>query len=216
LKLEKENLEELGLGAILHDIGRIMIPSYILKKPGKLSKLEFEVIKKHPLHGYKILTKDKKIGEIPKLIALQHHERFNGKGYPKGLSDDEISDFAVITGLADVYDALTTDRPYRKKFSPYEAMRIIICSCPFNFNPRVGKLFVQKMSIYPAGSLVKLNTGEIGIVIRANKKAIIRPVIRLLLDASGRVIEEGAEVNLMDTPHKFIVGPVDDQALQVI
>jgi HD-GYP domain-containing protein (c-di-GMP phosphodiesterase class II) len=216
LKLNRIELEELGLGAILHDVGKITIPLQVLRKPGKLTEDEFAMIKDHPIQGYQILSKDKAIGEIPKLIALQHHERFKGSGYPKGLSGSEINDFAVITGLSDVYDALTTDRPYRKKFSPYEAIRIIVCSCPFDFNPKIGKLFVQKMTIYPMGSLVKLNTGETGIVVRTNKDAILRPVIRVILDAYGQAMDSVVEIDLAKRSNQFIVGPVDDRMLSEV
>jgi HD-GYP domain-containing protein (c-di-GMP phosphodiesterase class II) len=214
LGLDSQEIFDVGLGALLHDIGMLHVPKEIWGKPGRLTlKEEFERIKKHPYYGYEILEKDEGIGKMPKLITHQHHERFNGTGYPRGLKRGEIHDFSMIIALADVYDALTTDRTYRDRFLPYEAIGIILSSSPA-FSSNIMKSFIRCMSIYPAGSLVRLNTGEIGVVIRPNKDMVLKPIIRLVLNEQGDEYPEIMEVNLTREPNKFIVSGVDDRVLR--
>lgn len=213
LKIDKQNLEELALGALLHDTGKILISSSILNKEEQLTSIEFEEIKKHPLYSYQIISRDKHIGKIPKVIAYQHQERYNGLGYPEGLKFQEIDNYAVITSLADVYDALITDRVYRRAFLPYEAMKIIIGSSGIDFDPDITKAFVRSMSIYPPGSLVRLNTGEIAMVIKVNKESVIRPFIRVILDPFGVICKEVIEIDLMKEDKHYIIGVVDIEVL---
>ncbi|MBU1614666.1 HD-GYP domain-containing protein, partial [bacterium] len=182
LNFSKKELENLGLGALLHDIGKIKIPKEILNKPGRLTKEEFEFVKKHPEFGYQMIKEDAEIDLSSRLVIYHHHERLNGRGYPLGLKDEEIHDMAMVTALADVYDALTTSRPYRRGLSPYEAMKIIISESPTNYRSGIASLFVKTFSLYPPGTFVKLNTEETGLVIRINKESIMRPVVRLLFD----------------------------------
>jgi HD-GYP domain-containing protein (c-di-GMP phosphodiesterase class II) len=214
--MEKEELEKLGLGAMLHDLGKIRITSEILAKPGKLTEEEFETVKKHPIYGYEILCHDEEIGVTPREIVYQHHEQYNGEGYPRGLKGEEIHEYAVITTLADVYDALTTDRPYRKKFLPHDAMRLIITETETKFSKEVIRLFLEYMSIYPIGSLVKLSSGEVGIVVKAHKDTLIRPTVRLILNPRGDYYPEPYEVDLRKDKKRFIIGPVGDEVFRNI
>lgn len=209
LKLDKKNLEELALGALLHDVGKILILNSILNKEDQLSSIEFEEIKKHPLYSYQIISQDRHIGEIPKIIAYQHQERYKGSGYPQGLKYDEINNYATLTSLADVYDALITDRVYRRALLPYEAMKIIIGSSGIDFEPNIVGAFARSMSIYPPGSLVRLNTGEIAMVIKVSKESIIRPTIRVILDPSGATCKEVVDIDLMKEDRHYIIGAVD-------
>ncbi|MBU0600327.1 HD-GYP domain-containing protein [bacterium] len=209
LNFSHQELEELALGAILHDLGKILIKDSILNKSDELNSLEFEEMKKHPYHSYCFLSEDTTIGEIPKVIAYQHHERYNGSGYPRSLSGNQINDYAVVTALADVYDALTTDRIYRKGFLPYEAMKIILSSSPQMFCSKITKAFVQSISIYPSGSLVKLNTGDIGIIIRVNKKSLLRPVVRLLLAPGKESYKEINDLDLSKELDYYITSPIE-------
>lgn len=211
-KLKRKELEELALGALLHDVGKILIPHQILDKPGRLTKEEFEEMKKHPIYSYNILSREEDISEIPRMIAYSHHERYDGKGYPRKLLGDEIPPLAIITSLADVYDALTTDRPYRKSLLPYDAMRIIISQTYSDFSVEVVSAFVRALSIYPLGSLVKLNTKEIGLIIKVHEHAIVRPTIRILIDSQGELIpfSKVADVDLTKDMVRFIVGPASE------
>lgn len=211
-KLKKKELEDLALGALLHDVGKTMISQKILEKPARLSLPEFEEIKRHPLYGYNILMEGEAISEISKMIVYNHHERYDGGGYPQGLTGDKIPQLAVVTSLADVYDALTTDRPYRQKLLPYDAMRIIISHTYSNFSEEAVRFLLKIMSIYPLGSLVKLNTGEIGLVTKVNEHAIVRPTIRILIDSQGEIglPSRIQDIDLSEDTSRFVVEPVSE------
>ncbi|MBU1488000.1 HD-GYP domain-containing protein [bacterium] len=211
LGLSRKELEELALGAMFHDLGKIKIGYQILNKQGSLTSKEFERIKKHPLEGYKIVMNDPESSEITKLVARHHHERQDGTGYPDGLKEDQINNYAAIVAVADVYDALTADRPYRKALAPYEAMKTIIVGSKRHFNQKIVETFLDSMSIYPQGSFVRLNTGEMAIVTRTNRKAVIRPVIKLLVDGSGEKFKESVEIDLLTQPHRYITGYVNGE-----
>lgn len=208
LNFSKKELENLGLGALLHDIGKVKIPKEILNKPGRLTKEEFEFVKKHPEFGYQMIKEDAEIDLSSRLVIYHHHERLNGRGYPLGLEDEEIHDMAVVTALADVYDALTSSRPYRKGLSPYEAMKIIISESPTNYRSGIAGLFVKTFSLYPPGTFVKLNTKETGLVVRTNKESIMRPVIRLLFDGKRNVFDGIIDLDLLHSS-KFIASVVE-------
>ncbi len=209
-RLEKEELEELGLGGMLHDLGKIRIKHEILNKPGRLTKEEVDTMKHHPTYGYELLCFDQEIGAIPREIAYQHHEQYDGGGYPRGLKGKEIHQYAIIAALADVYDALTTDRPYRKRFLPHDAMRVIITDTDSKFSQESIRLFLEHMSIYPVGSMVRLNSGEVAVVIKSHERALIRPTLRMILNPRGDYYPEAHEVDLRKDRKRFIVGPVGD------
>ena len=196
----------------MHDVGKTMISQKILEKPERLSRDEFEEIRKHPLYGYNILLEGEKISEISSMIVYTHHERYDGGGYPQGLTGDKIPQLAVVTSLADVYDALTTDRPYRKSLLPYDAMRIIISHTYSNFSQEAVRFLLKVMSIYPLGSLVQLNTREIGLVIKVNEHALVRPTIRILIDSHGEIISPSQiqDIDLSKNTSKFVVKSVSE------
>ncbi len=213
--LSKEDMNDLGAGGMLHDVGKLKIPLSILNKDGKLTDQEFAEMKSHPTYGYEILSKSKGISERARMIALQHHEKFQGGGYPKRLKGNEISLFARICAVADVYDALTTDRPYRVAMSPYEAMKILNAGIDNHFDPKILTAFVRKFSLYPAGSLVALNDGSYALVLKNNPSSVIRPVIKIVMDSSGRRLKERVEINLLEYKDLFIKGPADPAALNI-
>lgn len=212
-KLKRKELEDLALGALLHDVGKVMINLEILDKPEKLSPSEFAEIKKHPIYSYNILSREEDISEISRMVAYSHHERYDGKGYPRRLTGEEIPQLAIVTSIADVYDALTTDRPYRKSLIPYDAMRIIISHTYSDFAVDVVRSFLRAMSIYPLGSLVRLNTKEIGLVIKVNERAIIRPTIRLLVDSEGEMLplSKVEDIDLIKDMSRFIIEPAGEE-----
>jgi HD-GYP domain-containing protein (c-di-GMP phosphodiesterase class II) len=215
LGLSKEDMNDLGAGGMLHDVGKLKIPLSILNKDGKLTDQEFAEMKSHPTYGYEILSKSRGISERARMIALQHHEKFQGGGYPKRLKGNEISLFARICAVADVYDALTTDRPYRVAMSPYEAMKILNAGIDNHFDPKILTAFIRKFSLYPAGSLVALNDGSYALVLKNNSASVIRPVIKIVMDSSGRRLKERVEINLLEYKDLFIKGPADPAALNI-
>ncbi|MBU0701421.1 HD-GYP domain-containing protein [bacterium] len=210
-QLPIDSLEELAFGAMLQDLGKIMVPDEILFKLGRLNEKELEEIKKHPLYSQQILSENSRIGELPKKIAYQHHERWHGQGYPQRISGENIELLARITAIADVYDALTTDRPYRKKFLPYDAVRLIVSRADDEFYADAVRAFVESVSIYPLGSLVKLNTEEVGMVIKINRKAIVRPTIRILFNPSGNIMEEPINIDLIKDRERFVICAIDEE-----
>ncbi|HAV43190.1 TPA: HD-GYP domain-containing protein [bacterium] len=214
LKFNRDELNRLALGAILHDLGKINIDHSILIKPGPLNEEEFAQIRKHPLDGYQMLPFDSGGAKMARTIAKQHHERENGTGYPEGLIGNQIDEFAAIVAVADVYDALTTDRPYRNRLLPYEAMKTIIAMSGSGFRKKIAGALLSAMAIYPQGSFVRLNTGEIAMIIRPNRRAILRPAIRLLVDAEGRSFRESVDVDLLTQPNRYITGYVDEEVFQ--
>lgn len=216
LSLSVDDMNILGTGTLLHDVGKLKVPLSILNKDGKLTDDEFAEMRNHPTYGYEILCKSKAIPESAKMIALQHHEKFNGFGYPKKLKGKDISLMARICAVADVYDALTTDRPYRIAMTPYEAMKILNSGIGDHFDPDVLTAFIRKFSLYPAGSLVHLNDKSVALVLRNNDKSVIRPTVKLVKSSSGKRLKERQEINLMAQSGLFITGPADPKLLNVV
>ncbi|NLM10458.1 MAG: HD-GYP domain-containing protein [Clostridiaceae bacterium] len=191
-----DKLRELGVGSILHDIGKVMISQEILKKPVQLSSKEFEEIKKHTIYGYELLKKTKGITMMASHISLGHHERLDGSGYPYQLRGNDIHKAARIVAVSDVYDALTTDRVYRKKLMPHEVIDYITSLASYHFDQEVVDVFIRYIAYYPVGTGVILNTGEKGIVKKYNKKYPTRPVVRVVMDAEGKMLSKHKEVDL--------------------
>lgn len=198
LNFNKEQLKELGLAAIFHDIGKIFIPKEILNKPGKLDKEELEVIKKHPQDGYILL---KNVKNIPKNVCIavkQHHEKYNGiGGYPDNLKGEEISLYARIISIADVYDALISDRPYRKGLLPSEAIEFIIGNNGIMFDPQLVSIFIKKVMPYPLGTLVELSNGLSGIVVENYEEFSRRPKIKVIMK-NNKILDNSYYVDLLN------------------
>jgi HD-GYP domain-containing protein (c-di-GMP phosphodiesterase class II) len=215
LGMPKDEMNDLGSGALLHDVGKLKVPLSILNKEGKLTDQEFAEMRMHPSYGYEILTRSRGISERARMVALQHHEKFQGGGYPKRLKGNEISLFARICAIADVYDALTTDRPYRIAMSSYQAMKILNSGIDNHFDPKILGAFIRKFSLYPAGSMVALNDGSYALVLKNNAGSVIRPVIKIVMDSSGRRLKDRIEINLLEYKDLFIKGPADAAHLNI-
>jgi len=185
VNLSRSKIRRLGLGAILHDIGKTKVPLKILNKRSTLTEKEFRAVKSHTVVGAHMLEKTKKIPEEAILVARHHHERIDGSGYPDGISGDQIDDFIAITGMSDVYDALTSDRVYRTSILPHEALKVIFALRDIQFNSLWVERFTQCLGIYPAGTLIKLNSGEIAVVINVNRATLLRPRIKIIFDSRG-------------------------------
>jgi HD-GYP domain-containing protein (c-di-GMP phosphodiesterase class II) len=184
--LEKAQVHELGVGALLHDVGKILVPGEILNKPGRLTDAEFQVMRGHVNHGREVLWGAAGISPLALSVALEHHERVNGKGYPAGLSADRISAHGKMAAIVDVYDAMTSDRVYHKGMPPYLALRHLLAGAGSDFDAELTQRFIQCVGIYPLGSVVRLASGRIGVVVEANAEEPLAPVVRVVLDAKTR------------------------------
>ena len=191
-----DRLRELGVGSILHDIGKVMVPNDILKKPYQLTSEEFEEIKKHTYYGYEILKNTSGISMTASYIALEHHERIDGSGYPYQLKDDNIHKAARIVAVSDVYDALTSDRIYRKKLMPHEVIDYITSLGSHHFDQEVVDVFIRFIAYYPVGTAVILNTGEKGLVSKYNKRFPTRSTVRVVMGKDGKMLSKQRELDL--------------------
>lgn len=180
LQLDRKKLYDLCLGALIHDIGKALIPDEILQKKDKLTKEEFDIVREHTLRGYDFLKGSVDISATSRIIALEHHEREDGKGYPEMRKDEEINDLAKIVAVSDVYDALTSDRPYRKAMSPNDAIEYIMANGQTQFNYEVVKAFSKCIVPYPEGTLVRLSNGEIAVVEEVFPNFVLRPKVKII------------------------------------
>lgn len=206
LYLDEIKLKKLGLGAIFHDIGKIQIPPEILNKKGPLTEKEYETIKNHTREGYKILGKVPNLPAVSRHVALSHHERCDGRGYPKGLKCEKIPLFSRIVAVADVYDALITERPYRPKILPHEAIEIVMASAGPQLDFELVKIFGKRIVPYPIGTTVRLTTGEVGVVKDVKYGFTTRPTVKILYDKNGEKLPKDKvyDLELIDHPSILI------------
>lgn len=211
LNYNRDDLERLGLAAIIHDIGMAGVPENIIKKPGKLNDEEFDTVKRHPEEGVKILNKFSEDNLWISEIILQEHERFNGRGYPKGLKGNEIHEFALIIGIADVYEALTHHRFQRKNLPPFDSMKEILSAERASFPEKVIKALMSKLPVFPVGTLVRLNSKEIAIVVSTDSISPFRPAVEILFDPQGRKPATRRKINLKENPLLYIISLVSEE-----
>ena len=196
LNYSEQMLDLLGMGTLLHDIGKMIIDPSVMFKESQLTKQEYEYVKMHALYGYQALRRITMLPEQARLIAYMHHERLDGSGYPQGLRGEELNEYIRIVSIADVYDALTTDRCYRKKWPANKALDFLIERSGTDFDPVLVALFTQQLAVYPNGSLVRLSNRHIGIVSKQNRSMPLRPVVRVIQDPEGRDVAP-YEIDLM-------------------
>lgn len=186
--LPVKQIQEIGLGALLHDLGKMLIPNEVINKPGRLTKEEFEQVKAHSELGFEIL---RNVHGIPLTVAhcaLQHHERVDGTGYPRGINGDKIHPYAKILSVADVFDAVSTNRSYRPAMLPHKGIEVLYAGADTQFERKQIQLFKGCIAIYPPGLTVKLNDGRMGIVSKYNINAVGRPEIRIIRDEVGETV----------------------------
>ncbi|MDQ0115729.1 HD-GYP domain-containing protein [Paenibacillus harenae] len=201
----RNQLEELGIGALLFDIGMTKVPDSVLGRKGRLTPEEFAFVRNHTTEGFDILRKYHDISIVSAHCALQHHERFNGSGYPRGLKGSEIHMYGQIVGLADTFDALTSPRPHRKRYTSSEAIEFLFAAGGTFFDIDLIKLFCKHISIYPVATTLQLSTGQIGVVSENNELAVHRPRIRIIKEADGTEPKSPYEIELKDMLHITIV-----------
>lgn len=204
LGYSNSRLLDLGLGAILHDIGKLRIPENILYKPARLTDDEFSVIKSHPMEGYSILVSQKIGNPVIWSIVRDHHERCDGSGYPNALHCEEIISEARLVSIADVYEATTTDRCYRPKMQPHEGAELLMgYSSLNNLDPNYVQKFLATVSIYPVGAMVELSNGDVGKVVEVYPQVPMRPRIQII-DINNNKLYSSEIVDLLFNPTIFI------------
>jgi len=196
LGLSNEVLNRIGVGALLHDIGKLRVPLNILNKPSTLTDQEFGIIKKHPVYGFDLLKNKPGLHEISMDIIQHHHERLNGSGYPDGLTGEYISQYTKMVSIIDVYDAITSKRVYHDEATPYDALNILYQDSDKKIDRELLEQFIKCVGIYPVGSVVELNTGDIGIVVATSEKHHLHPVLMLVLDKNKKHYEHRKFINL--------------------
>ena len=202
LNYTRSDLKTLGLGALFHDVGKIRVPREIINSPRPLSPDDFAVVRKHPIYSVEILKLVPGMTIDVIRVALEHHERTSGKGYPRGLKGGNISEFGMISSIADVYDAMTSDRVYRKRVTPHSALSNIYATAEGNFNTGFVERFITRLGIYPVGTPVALTSGEVGVVSGIHTDKLILPEVFLLFDKDGQEIYPPDRLDLLHDRQK--------------
>lgn len=196
--LDKKSLHDLGVGALVHDVGKAFVPAEILLKKGKLSDPEFNEMKRHTLAGTEALAASCDITTGSMSVVRHHHEKYNGKGYPDRVKGEDIHIFARIARVADTYDAMTSDRVYQKAMTPYETLRDMYLMRKKEFDPQLVERFIKCVGVYPVGTLVELNTGEVGAVMVPNDSDPLSPIVLMLYDQDRMPYPSPFDVDLED------------------
>lgn len=186
LGMDDKQTKQAGLAGLLHDIGKSAIPLEILNKPGKLTDEEFDIVRGHPKAGHEILLASNGVDEVALDVCLHHHEKVDGTGYPYKLPSDEISIFAKMGAVCDVYDAVTSNRPYKEGWEPGVSLQRMAQWSKTHFDDRVFKGFVKSVGIYPIGSMVMLQSGRLGVVVDQNPVSLLKPLVKVFFSTKSR------------------------------
>lgn len=192
LGLDGETLRHVGMAGLLHDVGKMLVPDAVLNKPGRLTDTEFETVKSHPMLGHQVLLKAQGLNETTLEVCLHHHERMDGGGYPDGLAGENLSLYARMGAVCDVYDAITSERCYKKGWEPSLAIRKMAEWQRGHFDLRIFHAFVKTVGIYPVGTLVKLKSGRLGYVVEQGKKSLTAPIVKVFFSeqANAHILPE--------------------------
>ncbi len=194
------SLQQLGLGGLMLDVGKVRVSEKLLSRPGKLSELEYESVKRHVEYGAALLRENREITQLAFDMIAYHHEREDGSGYPKGLRGASIPVSAKMAAIADCFDALTSERPYARSYSPFEALQVLFEWGRQTLHGDLVEQFIQCLGIYPVGGLVELNSGEIGLVVAHNRTRRLKPRVLLLLDDEKRPYRNPIMLDLLTAP----------------
>ncbi|SFH70484.1 HDIG domain-containing protein [Tindallia magadiensis] len=206
LGLPQDKVKELGVGALLHDIGKMAVPDEILNKQGSLTEAEWKLMKTHPEEGYRMVKDNLSISAYTKAIIMSHHERVDGSGYPNGFSGDKVHLLTQIVSMADIFDAVTSDRCYRDRVPVYQAVEIIMAQVHKGYDEKVFRAFMQNVDLYPPGQIVRLSNGEKAMVLRNNREQPTRPYVRVLNTENEPIYE----VDLMKHLSLFIIKELEE------
>jgi putative nucleotidyltransferase with HDIG domain len=218
LGIEGPLLREFGLSALLHDIGKVRTPAEILNKPEKLTDKEFEILRRHTVDGAGILRRTPEIPALAPIVAFEHHLRLDGTGYPFGASRSTLNLGTMLCGIADVYDAMRSQRVYQEAFPTDRILAVLQRNDGKQFDQHLVRRFSQLVGIYPPGNLVRLNTGEVAVVLKAYAPDPYRPRVRLLFDSAGVAFTRVRELNLWESDQeepRSIQAPVDPAAYDI-
>ena len=206
LELDDAQTRQAGLAGLLHDVGKMMIPLEILNKPGKLTDAEFAAVKSHPSEGHKMLLGGIGIGDIALDVCLHHHEKLDGSGYPEKLSGEQISLYAKMGAVCDVYDAITSNRPYKAGWEPADSIRKMAEWRNGHFDQRIFDAFVRSIGIYPIGSLVKLRSDHLAVVIEQTEKSLLIPMVKVFfsIKANTRITPETLDLSKPGCKDKIV------------
>ena len=215
LKFSHHKVMQVVTGALLHDVGMLRLPKEITDKSGGLSDAEIQRMQAHPLYTYKIITKELLYPEDVGLVALQHHERWDGEGYPRRITGADIDIGARIVSVADAFEAMVSEKPYRNSMMGYQAMKNLLSDNSRRFDPDILKSFIKTMGIYPIGSIILLNNGVIARVVEVQGDAPLRPRIRILIDEFGKMFkqDEGEIIDLLTEKSLFIARALDPKEI---
>ncbi|WP_295406203.1 HD-GYP domain-containing protein [uncultured Thiocystis sp.] len=186
LELDRPLIQDIGIGALLHDLGKTLVPTAILNKPGRLSDEEFGVMRGHVVHSREILAVAPGIPAAALAVAAEHHERLDGSGYPDGKAGAAISRYGQMAAIVDIYDAITSDRVYHKGMEPPLALRKLLEWSGQHVDPQLVQQFIRCVGIYPVGTLVRLRSGRLGVVVESSREGLLQPVVRVFMDADRR------------------------------
>jgi putative nucleotidyltransferase with HDIG domain len=205
LGLDEAQTRSAGIAGLLHDLGKAAMPMDVLNKPGKLTDAEFAIIKGHPEAGHKMLLAGSGVDPVALDVVLHHHEKTDGSGYPKHLKDEEISRFAKMGAVCDVYDAITSNRPYKAGWDPAESLRKMAEWTKGHFDPMIFQAFVKSLGIYPIGSLVLLSSGRLGIVVEQGETSLLTPRVKVFFStkANARIKPEVVDLSRKGCPEKI-------------